>query len=214
MSRDDLAAIAPRTLLVAVLPPFLVLQALWRPVGIIDGKSLDWSGAPLPFAIAAVLACLIGLWPARSCTAVAVYVALAGLAAAAPLMLLAQYAARRAGAAADALPSVWDAGLWLYLCGLALLAGASVRRVAALDLKGPVGRQAAAIVFGVWLLVFWQLLIDAFNVPRALLPSPLQIWQALLASRGTLGVDSVQAVLHAVLIGDGAGGQHDCVGAA
>jgi len=76
-----------------------------------------------------------------------------------------------------------------------------VRRVAALDLHGPLAEQATAIVFGAWALVFWQLLIDAFDVPRVLLPAPLQIWQALLGNWGTLGVDFVQTVLHAVLIG-------------
>lgn len=199
-----LAAIAPRALLVAVLPLFLVLQALWQPVGIVDGRTLDWSGAPLPFAIAAVLACLIGLWPTRSRTAVASYVAFAGLAAVAPLMLLAQYAAGGTGVAADAVAPVWDAGLWLYLCGLALLAGSSVRRVAALDLKGTSAGWSAALVFGVWLLVFWQLLVEAFDVPHALLPSPLQLWHALLADRSTLDASVVQKALHAVLVTYGA----------
>ncbi|MEO8125049.1 MAG: ABC transporter permease [Burkholderiales bacterium] len=201
MSSGGLGAIAPRKLLLAVLPLFLVLQALWRPIGVVGGNLLDWSGAPLPFAIAAVLACLLGLWPTHRRFAVAVYVALAGLAAVAPLMLLTQHAMGSAAAATDTAPPDWDAGLWLYLCGLALLAGGSVRRVAELDLKGPLGEQSTAIVFGIWILVFWQLLIEAFNVPRVLLPSPLQIWQALLANRGTLSVDFMQTVLHAVLIG-------------
>jgi NitT/TauT family transport system permease protein len=49
--------------------------------------------------------------------------------------------------------------------------------------------------------VFWQLLTQAFEVPRVLIPAPSQIWHALLASYDTLAVDFVQTVLHAVLIG-------------
>lgn len=198
---SDTALPAPRRILLALLPLVFVLQALWRPIGVAGGAALDWSGAPrwvMASAVAAVAACLVGLWPARGRIAVAVHALLAGLAAVAPLVILTQHATT---GAADATPPVWDAGLWLYLCGLALLAGSSVRRVAALDLAGPIGEQATAIVFGAWMLVFWQLLIDAFNVPRVLLPSPLQIWQALLANQGTLSVDFVQTVLHAVLIG-------------
>ena len=198
---SDTALPAPRRILLALLPLVFVLQALWRPIGVAGGAALDWSDAPrwvMASAVAAVAACLVGLWPARGRIAVAVHALLAGLAAVAPLVILTQHAT---AGAADATPPVWDAGLWLYLCGLALLAGSSVRRVAALDLAGPIGEQATAIVFGAWMLVFWQLLIDAFNVPRVLLPSPLQIWQALLANQGTLSVDFVQTVLHAVLIG-------------
>ena len=198
---SDTALPAPRRILLALLPLVFVLQALWRPIGVAGGAALDWSGAPrwvMASAVAAVAACLVGLWPARGRIAAAVHALLAGLAAVAPLVILTQHATT---GAADATPPVWDAGLWLYLCGLALLAGSSVRRVAALDLAGPIGEQATAIVFGAWMLVFWQLLIDAFNVPRVLLPSPLQIWQALLANQGTLAVDFVQTVLHAVLIG-------------
>lgn len=200
-----LASIAPRRILLAILPLFLVLQALWRPVGVAGGATLDWSGATLPFAVAALLACLLGLWPSRGRLAVAVYTLLAALAAVAPLMLLAQHAPSGAATAADTPTPAWDAGLWLYLCALVLLAAGSVRRVAAVALPGALGEQATAIVFGAWVLVFWQLLIDAFGVPRVLLPSPVQIWDALLANRGTLGVDFVQTVLHAVLVGYGVG---------
>jgi NitT/TauT family transport system permease protein len=191
---------APRRILLALLPLFLVLQALWRPIGVEGGRVLDWGQQPslLPYAVAAIAAAVLGLWPLRSAAAVAVHLLLSGLAAVAPLaLLISQPDLGLSGAT----PPAWDAGLWLYLCALALLAGSSVRRVAALDLHGPMAEQATAIVFGAWALVFWQLLIDAFNVPRVLLPAPLQIGQALLANWGTLGVDFVQTVLHAVLIG-------------
>jgi NitT/TauT family transport system permease protein len=57
------------------------------------------------------------------------------------------------------------------------------------------------VLFGAWTLVFWQLLTQAFDVPRVLIPAPSQIWHALLGNYDTLAVDFVQTVLHAVLIG-------------
>ena len=197
MSTSPRLPATPRQILLAMLPLFLVLQALWRPVGTVAGQGLDWAGMPtlLPFALAAAAAAMVGLWPSRRPLAVATYVLLAALAAVAPLLLL----ARIDPAAAD--PPRWDAGLWLYLVALALLAGGSVRRVAALDLQGPLGGQSTALLFGAWALVFWQLLVQAFDVPRVLMPAPSQIGSALVAGSGTLAVDFVQTVLHSVLIG-------------
>jgi NitT/TauT family transport system permease protein len=186
---------SPRQILLAVLPLFLALQALWRPIGLLDGRALEWSAFPalMPFALAAVLASMLALWPLRKTSTVLAFVLLAALAAVAPLALLAQQD--------SAAPPVWDAGFWLFVVALALLAGSSVRRMARLDLRGPVGAQATAVLFGAWTLVFWQLLTQAFDVPRVLIPAPSQIWHALLGNYDTLAVDFVQTVLHAVLIG-------------
>ena len=186
---------SPRQILVGLLPLVLVLQALWRPIGQLDGATLEWSAQSglLPFACAAVAAAVLVLWPLRRAGGVLALLLLSGLGAVAPLALLARHD--------PSAPPAWDAGFWLYAAGLALLAGASLRRVAALDLRGPVGAQATAIVFGAWTLVFWQLLILALGVPKVLLPAPSQIWAALLASWDTLAVDFVQTVLRAVLAG-------------
>ena len=196
MSSAALRFASPRKTLLALLPLFLVLQALWLPLGVLDGRALHWSAFPslLPFALCAALAAMLALWPLRSKATVLAFAVLAGLAAVAPLALLAQTSGTEASPA-------WDAGFWLYAVALALLAGGSIRRVAGLDLTGAVGGQATAVLFGAWALVFWQLLTQAFDVPRVLMPAPSQIWHALLANGGTLAVDFVQTVLHAVLIG-------------
>ncbi len=197
MSAGSPLGAAPRQILLAILPLFVALQALWRPIGVVEGRVLDWSALPalLPFALAAPLAALVGLFPLHKAGAVLAFVLLAALAAVAPLALLAPQDA------AVPTPPVWDAGLWLFLVALALLAGSSVRRVARLDLQGTFAAQSTAVLFGAWALVFWQLLTLAFEVPRVLIPAPSQIWHALLASYDTLAVDFVQTVLHSVLIG-------------
>jgi NitT/TauT family transport system permease protein len=75
-----------------------------------------------------------------------------------------------------------------------------VQRVAALD-GHPAYGTAAAALFGLWVLYFWQVGVGLFDVPRVLLPAPTAILQALIERRETLVGDFVQTVLKAVLVG-------------
>ncbi len=96
---------------------------------------------------------------------------------------------------------------WLVPLVLAMLALAvySVRRLAALDEHGVVGKLGTPLLFGAWVLAFWELLTQALDVPRVLLPAPSLIAHALLAGYGVLAGDFVQTVLHSALIGWAAG---------
>jgi NitT/TauT family transport system permease protein len=87
--------------------------------------------------------------------------------------------------------------------GLALLALAtlSIRWLAAFDERSAIGRFCTPLLFGVWVLVFWQLGVEAFDVPRVLLPAPSIIGHALLTSLPVLAGDFAQTVLHSALIG-------------
>ena len=97
--------------------------------------------------------------------------------------------------------------VWLVPLVLAMLALAvfSVRRLAALDEHGLVGQLGTPLLFGAWVLAFWELLTRALDVPRVLLPAPSLIAHALLAGYGVLAGDFVQTVLHSALIGWAAG---------
>lgn len=81
------------------------------------------------------------------------------------------------------------------------LAVVSIRGLAALDERNPIGRFGTPLLFGAWVLVFWQLLVDGFDVPRVLLPAPSVIGHSLLASLPVLADDFTQTVLHSALIG-------------
>ncbi len=81
------------------------------------------------------------------------------------------------------------------------LAVVSIRGLAALDERNPIGRFGTPLLFGAWVLVFWQLLVDGFDVPRVLLPAPSVIGHALLVSLPVLAGDFTQTVLHSALIG-------------
>ena len=92
----------------------------------------------------------------------------------------------------------------LLFAGLALLlvvAVFSVRGLAMLDERGVLGRFGTPLLFGAWVLVFWQVLTQAFEVPQVLLPAPSLVGHALLTSFGVLASDFEQTVLHSVLIG-------------
>jgi NitT/TauT family transport system permease protein len=81
-----------------------------------------------------------------------------------------------------------------------LLAGWSVQRCAALDKPGW-QRAISPLLFGAWVLFFWQVAVVAYGVPRVLLPAPLAVLQSLWDNAATLGRDFVQTVLKAVLLG-------------
>ena len=85
---------------------------------------------------------------------------------------------------------------WLVPLVLAMLALAvfSVRQLAALDEHGVVGQIGTPLLFGAWVLAFWELLTQALDVPRVLLPAPSLIAHALLASYGVLAGDFAQTV--------------------
>ena len=56
-------------------------------------------------------------------------------------------------------------------------------------------------VFGIGVLILWQLIVKGFGVPAVLLPAPSDIWTKLIASLPILWVDFVQTVIRAVIPG-------------
>jgi NitT/TauT family transport system permease protein len=112
-------------------------------------------------------------------------------------LLLAGVVAAMPAASGQAAPT---AVFLLVLVGALLLAAASVHALAALERPRWAG-TASAVLFGIWVLFFWQVGVVAFGVPRVLLPAPLTIVQSLLEHADVLGRDFVQTVLKAVLVG-------------
>ena len=69
-------------------------------------------------------------------------------------------------------------------------------------MKGWSLRDAAApAVFGVAVLILWQLACKGFNIPLVLLPAPSDIWAKLSTSLPTLWADFVQTFVRAVIPG-------------
>ncbi len=89
---------------------------------------------------------------------------------------------------------------WPGMLLLALVAGYSVYRVAAVNGSRWVGMATAAL-FGAWVLVFWEILVRALDVPRVLLPAPSLVIGSIGDHAPKLWGDFVQTVGKAVLIG-------------
>ena len=89
---------------------------------------------------------------------------------------------------------------WPGMLLLALVAGYSVYRMAAVNGSRWVGMATAAL-FGVWVVVFWEILVRALDVPRVLLPAPSLVIGSLFDHAPKLWGDFVQTVGKAVLIG-------------
>jgi NitT/TauT family transport system permease protein len=89
--------------------------------------------------------------------------------------------------------SAWAMG-WLFLDGLSAIE----TRNRALQLILTI---AIPIVFGIWLLILWELNVRGFGVPQVLLPPPSAIGARFASSIPILWADFQQTFLKAVLIG-------------
>ena len=183
---------------VAGLAALFAALSFVLPLGQASAGALHWTSLAPPFVFAccglftALLTVRLGL---SSVAQVLFFCLLVALSAIAPLWLLAMDVASVLDAAG------WRSGFWCYATALALLSGISVRRFAALDTRGMLVEYGTPLLFGAWVLVFWQLLTQALDVPRVLLPAPSVVWHALLGGLGVLAGDFVQTVLHSALIG-------------
>ncbi len=89
---------------------------------------------------------------------------------------------------------------WLACSVVALLAVASIVRMAAIDGGRWVGTVTAGL-FGLWVVYFWQVLVVAFEVPRVLLPAPALVVESMALNASKLWGDFEQTVAKAVVVG-------------
>jgi NitT/TauT family transport system permease protein len=96
-------------------------------------------------------------------------------------------------------------GFWLQVTAAWLLAWACVEQLAAIKTLSraysTVLNIAIPVLFGVWLLILWELLTRGLNVPQILLPAPSLIAERFTESPHILWADFKQTFLKAVLIG-------------
>ena len=82
--------------------------------------------------------------------------------------------------------------LWLLPWGLNTVLAASGKRAAYL---------AVPVVFGVTLLVLWQVAVRLYGVNQVILPAPTDIWWALLEAPAILWADFMQTVVKGAISG-------------
>jgi NitT/TauT family transport system permease protein len=173
-----------------------VLLALALPLGTLGDDPVTWIDEPL--ALASACGMLLGALALRLKGAGGAFaiVACCCIGAIGPLSVLAQ----------DIDIGRGDAGFWLYLAAIAVLAVVGIRRVAAIESDSIWAHYATPILLGACVLFFWQALIQALQIPRVILPAPSAIWVSLVDGYDTLLGDFIQTVLKAAFAGYAIGG--------
>jgi NitT/TauT family transport system permease protein len=156
--------------------PVFWLQSVWGVVGL---------GA---VAIAAVMG-LLNLQNTATRSAVFALLGLAG--AVAPLVLLAGNASVTSG----------SYGFGLAMAALGLMACAGLSNLASVETTHSWPRHAIPLLLGAWVIIFWQIGVQAFDVPRVLLPAPALIATTLWEQWDVLLDDFNTTVLRSALIG-------------
>jgi NitT/TauT family transport system permease protein len=99
----------------------------------------------------------------------------------------------------------FDGGFWLLLVAFWLVAWRLTDRLAGLEPRRPLAARLVAIavpaVFGLTVLVLWEMLVRGLAVPIVLLPPPSAIGARIAASLPVLWADFRQTYLKAVLAG-------------
>jgi len=98
-----------------------------------------------------------------------------------------------------------ELGFWALTAATWASAWLFVERLATWKIASPTARRlvnlAIPAIFGVTLLVIWQVVVTGAGVPKVLLPAPSEIWLRLTTSVPTLWADFRQTFLKAVLAG-------------
>lgn len=110
--------------------------------------------------------------------------------------------------AIQALPSLaghTGVGFWSLVATCWLLAWCLVSELSSLGRKSAIDvfllRIVVPFLFGLWLLLLWQIVVVAFQVPSVLLPPPSAIGVRLATSIPILAADFRQTFLKAVIAG-------------
>ena len=103
-------------------------------------------------------------------------------------------------------------GFWALVVATWLTAWAFTQGLSGLALPHRAARAlqgiAVPLVFGLWILILWEIVVRGFAIPVVLLPAPSVVWQKLIASVPTLAADfrqTFKAVLFGYVFGGIAG---------
>jgi NitT/TauT family transport system permease protein len=96
-------------------------------------------------------------------------------------------------------------GYWCFVIALAFAIWATMSRFAAITLNPGMGAFLYQFLvpglFGVWLIVLWELITVGLGIPRVLLPPPSLVGEAIASSLGVLAADFRQTIIRAVIPG-------------
>jgi NitT/TauT family transport system permease protein len=124
-------------------------------------------------------------------------------------LLLSGFAAHGAAflllAALPAIEGAAELGFWALVASAWLSAWGFAQALSAVKPRDRMRQRLLGVlvplVFGLWILILWEIVVRGFGVPQVLLPAPSQIWARLTASLPILAADFRQTFLKAVLVG-------------
>lgn len=181
----------------AVLSGMLSLLALFFfPLGEINGEAISlWDDSGLTaFAVVSLLASIA-----------VILNLLRGLIADLVMVILPHVGAWIMLARLDVADQNLTSGFWCLVVSAWLMAWILVDQLSAKKTKTPTAKRfyniVVPVLFGVWLLLLWELVVRGFQVPTVLLPPPSMIGARFMASTDILWADFQQTFLKAVLIG-------------
>ncbi|WP_085899191.1 ABC transporter permease [Kiloniella majae] len=180
----------------AILSGVLSILALFFPLGELNGEAVSlWSDSGLTaFAIVSMLASVAVLLNR-----------LKGLKADLVLVILPHVGAWMLLSRLDVADQHLASGFWCLVVSSWLMAWLLVDQLSAKKTKTPTAKRFYSIVvpvlFGVWLLLLWELVVRGLQIPTVLLPPPSMIGARFMASTDILWADFQQTFLKAVLIG-------------
>jgi NitT/TauT family transport system permease protein len=96
-------------------------------------------------------------------------------------------------------------GYWYFVIALAFAIWATMSRFTAITPNPGIGAFLYQFLvpglFGVWLIVLWELITVGLGIPRVLLPPPSLVGEAIASSLGVLAADFRQTIIRAVIPG-------------
>ncbi len=100
------------------------------------------------------------------------------------------------------LPDIWavltDPRGWILL---AMWGGAWALNAGLAEARSPALRRLVPVIFGVTLLVLWQMAVRLYAISPVILPAPSEIWAQLMGSILTLWADFVQTFVKGAVSG-------------
>ncbi|WP_085908861.1 ABC transporter permease [Kiloniella majae] len=180
----------------AILSGVLSILSLFFPLGELNGEAVSlWSDSGLTaFAIVSMLASVAVLLNR-----------LKGLTADLVLVILPHVGAWMLLSRLDVADQHLTSGFWCLVVSSWLMAWLLVDQLSAKKTKTLTAKRFYSIVvpvlFGVWLLLLWELVVRGLQIPTVLLPPPSMIGARFMASTDILWADFQQTFLKAVLIG-------------
>jgi len=89
---------------------------------------------------------------------------------------------------------------WLIVLAIVAVGWAALVQLSRRASGGPLV-VLVPLIFGLWLLLLWQVAVTSFGVPQILLPAPSQIGHQLVSQTAMLWTDFQQTFLKSVLAG-------------